>query len=62
MAPSALMIMRELVCCRLPDVDAGVAAEMLSRDLGLFPPIAAFPSAAAISRSSTSMTIASSLF
>jgi len=22
------------VCCRLPDVDAGVAGEMLSRDLG----------------------------
>src|ERR1700680_1848657 len=34
LAPSALMIMRELVCCRLPDVDAGVAGEMLSRDLG----------------------------
>src|SRR5580700_12162364 len=33
-APSALMIMRELVCCRLPDVDAGAAGEMLSRDLG----------------------------
>jgi hypothetical protein len=28
------MIMRELVCCRLPDVDAGAAGEMLSRDLG----------------------------
>src|SRR5580704_1475100 len=25
LAPSALMIMRELVCCRLPDVDAGAA-------------------------------------
>src|SRR5260370_6550237 len=34
LAPSALMIMRELVCCRLPDQDAGVAGEMLSRDLG----------------------------
>src|SRR4249920_1263467 len=34
LAPSALMIMRELVCCRLPDVDAGAAGEMLSRDLG----------------------------
>src|SRR5882757_3926559 len=34
LAPSALMIMRELVCCRLPDVNAGVAGEMLSRDLG----------------------------
>src|SRR6266852_884156 len=34
LAPSALMIMRELVCCRLSDVDAGVAGEMLSRDLG----------------------------
>src|SRR5258705_10174240 len=29
LAPSALMIMRELVCCRLPDVDAGVAGEMI---------------------------------
>src|ERR1700675_245698 len=53
LAPSALMIMRELVCCRLPDVDAGVAGEMLSRDLGHspFPPIVAFASAAALSRS-----------
>src|ERR1700758_5852005 len=34
LAPSALMIMRELVCCRLPDVDAGAAGEMLNRDLG----------------------------
>src|SRR5712664_3352799 len=34
LAPPALMIMRELVCCRLPDVDAGAAGEMLSRDLG----------------------------
>jgi len=34
LAPSALMIMRELVCCRLPDVDAGASGEMLSRDLG----------------------------
>jgi hypothetical protein len=34
LAPSALMIMRELVCCRLPDVDVGVPDEMLSRDLG----------------------------
>ena len=25
LAPSALMIMRELICCRLPDVDAGAA-------------------------------------
>ena len=32
--PSALMIMRELVCCRLPDVNAGASGEMLSRDLG----------------------------
>jgi hypothetical protein len=34
LAPSALMIMRELVCRRLPDVDAGATGEMLSRDLG----------------------------
>src|SRR5262249_34219812 len=34
LASSALMIMRELVCCRLPDVDAGAAGEMLSRDFG----------------------------
>src|SRR5215468_7044757 len=34
LAPSALMIVSELVCCRLPDVDAGAAGEMLSRDLG----------------------------
>jgi hypothetical protein len=34
LASSALMIVRELVRCRLPDVDAGVAGEMLSRDLG----------------------------
>src|SRR5215468_7281377 len=34
LAPPALMIVRELVRCRLPDVDAGAAGEMLSRDLG----------------------------
>src|SRR5215471_20646743 len=34
LAPPALMIVRELVCCRLPDVDAGAAGQMLSRDLG----------------------------
>ena len=27
--------MRELVCCRLPDVDAGASGEMLSRNLFL---------------------------
>jgi hypothetical protein len=58
------MIVRELVCCRLPDVDAGNAGEMLNRDLwsSPLPPLAAFASAAAISRSSTSMTVASLLF
>src|SRR5262249_51206654 len=34
LAPPALMIVRELVRCRLPDVDAGAAGEMLRRDLG----------------------------
>src|SRR3989442_4109277 len=34
LAPSALMIMRELGCCRLPDIDSAVAGPMLSRDLG----------------------------
>jgi len=34
LAPPALMIVRELICCRLPDVDAGAAGEMLSGDLG----------------------------
>src|SRR5260370_40052663 len=34
LAPSALMIIRERVCGRLPDVDAGVAGGMFSRDLG----------------------------
>src|SRR5438105_4392469 len=29
LAPSALMIMRELICCRLPDVDAGVAGSVV---------------------------------
>src|SRR5712675_2429761 len=33
LAPPALVIVRELVCCRLPDIDAGAAGEMLSRDL-----------------------------
>src|ERR1700757_1417460 len=34
LAPPALVIVSKLVCCRLPDVDAGAAGEMLSRDLG----------------------------
>jgi hypothetical protein len=34
LAPPALMIVLELICCRLPDVDAATAREMLSRDLG----------------------------
>jgi hypothetical protein len=61
-APPALMIVRELVCRRLPDVDAGAAREMLSGDLGSSPlsPSAAFAGAAAISRSATSITVASS--
>src|SRR5262249_52899840 len=44
-AQPALMIVRELVCCRLPDVDAGAAGEMLSRDLGhrLAPPLPPLP-------------------
>ncbi len=34
LARPALVIVCELVCCRLPDVNAGTAAEMFSRDLG----------------------------
>src|SRR5215471_15468173 len=34
LAPPALMIVRELVRGRLPDVDARVAGEVLRRDLG----------------------------
>src|ERR1700681_112174 len=33
LAPPALVIVRELVCGRLADVDAGAAGKMLSRDL-----------------------------